>query len=57
MYSKDLGDGKTINITSLPSGGFSQVKAHILPGAGISSCKTIFFSPVEQEIKTRFLWT
>ena len=55
MYSKGLGDGKTINITSLPSGGFSQVKAHILPGVAISSCKTIFFSPVEQEIKTRFL--
>lgn len=55
MCSKGLGDGKTINITSQPPGGFSQVKAHTLPGAVISNCKTIFFSPVEQEIKTRFL--
>ena len=55
MCSKGLGGWKTINITSLPSGGFSQVKAHILPEAVISNCKTTFFSPVEQEIKTRFL--
>lgn len=54
MYSKGLGDGKTINITSLPSGGFSQGKAHILPGAAISSCKTIFFPQLSRKLKLDF---